>query len=64
MKALWERLKNEPVLILNLINAVIAGAIAFGLDLTMEQKAGLIAISTAVLNLLARSQVTPVRKIK
>lgn len=64
MKALWEKMMNEPVLILNLINVVIAGAVAFGLDLSMEQKAAIIAISTAVLNLLARSQVTPMRKIK
>lgn len=64
MKALWEKMMNEPVLLLNLINVVIAGAVAFGLDITMEQKAGIIAVCTAVLNIIARSQVTPVRKIK
>lgn len=64
MKAIWNRLKNEPVLVLNFVNVAIAGAVAFGLDITMEQKAALIAISTAVFNLVARAQVTPVRKLK
>ena len=64
MKALWEKMMNEPVLMLNLINVVLAAAVAFGLDLTMEQKAAIIAVTTAVLNIVARSQVTPTRKLK
>jgi hypothetical protein len=60
---MWDKIMNEPVLVLNLINAGIAAAVAFGLDLTPEQKAGIIAISTAVLNVVARQAVTPTRKL-
>jgi hypothetical protein len=64
MKALWEKMMNEPVLLLNLVNMLLAAGVAFGLDLTMEQKTAIIAVSTAVLNIVARSQVTPTRKLK
>jgi hypothetical protein len=62
-KALWEKILNEPVLMLNLVNAGIALAVAFGLDWTPEQKAGVIGIVTVLMNLIARAKVTPVRKL-
>jgi hypothetical protein len=63
MKKLWDKIANEPVLLLNVVNAALALAISFGLDLTPEQKAGIIGLTTVVLNLFARSQVVPVRKL-
>jgi len=63
LKKLWDKIANEPVLLLNVINAAIALAVAFGLDWTPEQKAGIIGIVTVLLNLVARSQVTPTRKM-
>lgn len=62
MKDVWERIQNEPVLVLNLVNAVIAAVVVFGVDLTMAQQVAIIGISTSVLNIIARSKVTPVRK--
>jgi len=63
LKSLWDKIANEPVLLLNVINAGLALAVAFGLDWTPEQKAGVIGLVTVVLNLVARSQVTPTRKL-
>jgi len=63
LKTLWDKIANEPVLLLNVINAVIALAVAFGLDWSPEQKAGVIGLATVILNLVARSKVTPTRKI-
>ena len=63
MKATWERILNEPVMILALIEAGLALAIGFGLNLTVEQLALVVAFSAALLGLLARSQVTPIRKL-
>ena len=54
---------DEPVLVLNLLNMAIGAAVAFGTEITMEQKAAIIAVTTAVLNIIARNKVTPNRKI-
>lgn len=58
-----ERILNEPVLVLNAINAIIAIVVAFGIEMTVEQKTAIIGLSTALLNIIARSVVTPVRKL-
>jgi hypothetical protein len=49
------------VLILALIEAVIVLVIAFGLPITPEQKAALIAFSVAVVGFVQRQQVSPVK---
>ena len=61
-------MKREPVAVINslvtLIEALIAVAVGFGLDWTLEQvglvMAVVVAISTVIQTLWARSQVTPV----
>ncbi len=58
--ALWERISNEPVLVTTLIGAVIALLVAFGLNVTDDQKVAIIGVVAAVLALFARSKVTPV----
>lgn len=63
MKAVWERILNEPVMVLALIEAGIALAVGFGLDWTAEQVALVVAFTAALLGLVARSAVTPVRKL-
>lgn len=62
MTKIWDRIQNEPVLVLNLVNAIIALVVVFGVLLTMPQQVAIIGISTAVLNIIARSKVSPVRK--
>ncbi len=51
---------REPVMYLGLIQAAIALAVAFGLNLTGEQTGVIMAFSAAVLSFIARSQVSPV----
>jgi hypothetical protein len=53
-------LGREPVLWLAALNAVVALAVGFGLELTTERQALIQAALTAVLALVARGQVTPV----
>jgi len=62
MKRIWEKILNEPVLMLNLLNAILGAFVVFGLDLTVEQNAAIIATATVILNIIARSKVTPTRK--
>lgn len=52
-------IRREPALILGLVQAVIALVVAFGLELTGEQTAGIVAVTAAILALVVRSQVTP-----
>jgi hypothetical protein len=51
---------REPVAIVAAVEAVLAVAIAFGLDVTAEQLGLIVAALTAVLALFVRSRVTPV----
>jgi len=53
---IWNR---EPALILGALQALIAVAVGFGLDLSPEQVSLILAASAAVLALVTRSQVTP-----
>lgn len=58
MKSLWSR---EPAAILGALQAVIALAISFGLELSAEQVGAVVAATAAVLALITRSQVTPTK---
>ena len=58
MRNLWGR---EPALILGAVQAVLALALAFGLDLSVEQTGAILAATAAVLAVVTRSQVTPVK---
>ena len=53
-------IRTEPALIAGAVEAVVALAVAFGLDWTAEQVATVIAVTSALLALFVRSQVTPV----
>ena len=54
---MWNR---EPALILGVVQAVLALAVSFGLDLSVEQTGALLAVSAAVLAVVTRQKVTPV----
>lgn len=56
-----ERIKREPVLIMTLVSALIALGVSFGLNLTNEQIGSIMAVSAALLGLITRSLVTPVK---
>lgn len=54
---LWGR---EPALILAALSAMIALAVGFGLPVTAEQEALIVAAVSAVIGVITRSRVTPV----
>lgn len=56
MGKLWGR---EPALIIGVVNALLAVAVGFGLDVTPEQVGLVNAAVAAVLAFLVRTQVTP-----
>lgn len=51
---------REPALILAAVQAVLALAIGFGLDITTEQVGLILAATAAVFGAITRSKVTPV----
>jgi uncharacterized protein (DUF697 family) len=53
---LWGR---EPAMVLAFVQAVIVLGVAFGLKLTPEQTAAILAVTAVVLGLITRSQVSP-----
>ena len=54
---LWGR---EPAMVLAFVQAVIVLGVSFGLKLSPEQTAAILAVTAVALGLLTRSQVTPV----
>lgn len=58
MSNLWNR---EPAAIIGMVQALLAVAIGFGLDLSSEQLGLILAALAAVLGFITRSQVTPVK---
>jgi hypothetical protein len=55
-------IKNEPVLITGLIQAILGMLLAFGISVTDEQIGSIMAVSAIGLALLARAFVTPTNK--
>jgi hypothetical protein len=56
VKNLWNR---EPAAILGALQAVLALALSFGLELSTEQVGAILAATAAVLGVITRSQVSP-----
>lgn len=59
-----ERIKNEPALVTAFVVALLACAVSFGLPITTEQQASVVALVTAALavcGVATRQQVTPAR---
>ena len=54
---MWNR---EPALVAGLVQAILALAVAFGMDLSPEQVAAVVATSSAVLGVVVRRSVSPV----
>lgn len=61
MTEIIEKIRNEPVLVTTLIGAVLTALVAFNVPLTQEQVVALVAIAAAIMAIVARAQVTPVR---
>lgn len=54
--------RDEPALVMGLVQAAIILAVSFGLDLTDTQTAALLAFTAALLSVITRQQVTPVTR--
>lgn len=54
--------KREPAMVVGTVQAIIALAVAFGFNLSVEQVGAILAVTAALLALVTRSQVTPVSK--
>lgn len=61
MNAIIDRIRREPVLVSTLVGAILALLVAFGVDISDEQKTAIIGVIVAVSALVARQQVTPVK---
>ena len=59
MNAILDRIRTEPALVTGAVAALIALGVAFGLDLSGEQTGAIMAVVTAALAFITRSQVTP-----
>lgn len=60
---LIERIRQEPVLVTALVQAVLLVLVSFGVDLNEKQTVAILALSGAVLAFVARSKVTPTSKL-
>lgn len=56
-------IKNEPVLIQSLVQAVLGLFLAFGVDLSNEQTGSIMAVVAVILAIVARMFVTPTNKV-
>jgi hypothetical protein len=56
-------IKNEPVLIQSLVQAILGLFLAFGVSLSNEQVGSIMAVTAIVLAVLARIFVTPNNKV-
>ena len=54
------RLRNEPALIVGFVQAVLALAVSFGLNLDGTQVGAIVAFATATTTVFLRQQVSPV----
>lgn len=59
MNSIITAIRKEPALVSGFVSAVIALAIAFGLNLSTEQVGAIMALVAAGLAIITRSQVTP-----
>jgi hypothetical protein len=64
IEAIWERITDEPAFTLALVQAGLALLVGFGLQLTTEQMALLLAFTAALLGWITRSQVTPMKNLE
>ncbi|MCB9377070.1 MAG: hypothetical protein H6515_14540 [Microthrixaceae bacterium] len=58
-----QRIAREPALVAGLVQSLIALFVAFGLDLTADQIATILAVTAAVLALVTRALVSPAAEV-
>lgn len=61
---MWNLIKNEPVALQGLLQAGLALAMAFGLNLDAHKQGAILAFTAALLGFITRQVVTPVANPK
>ncbi len=61
---MWKLIKEEPVSVQGVVQAVIALGTSFGLGWNGNQVGGVLAVTAAILTLVTRQQVTPIANPK
>lgn len=56
-------IKNEPVLIQSLVQAILGLFLAFGINISNEQTGSIMAVVAVILAIIARMFVTPTNKL-
>jgi uncharacterized membrane protein YccC len=59
VSAIIDKIQNEPVLLTTLVGAILGLLIVFGVPVTDDQKTAIVLVVTALLAIVARSQVSP-----
>lgn len=59
MGNVWNLWGREPAMVLAFVQCLIVLGVAFGLKLSPEQTAAILALTAVALGLITRSQVTP-----
>lgn len=57
-----QRIKEEPALVLGLMQACIVLGVSFGLSLSAEQTAAVLSVTAIILSIVTRQTVVPIAK--
>jgi len=64
---MWERIKDEPALLVGVVTAIITLLVTFGVPISADQKTAVVGLVSAVLMLagagVVRGKVKPTRKL-
>ena len=64
MNWLITRIQQEPVMLQGIVQAILGLAVFFGMNLSTQQIAGILALSASILSFVTRSQVTSITSPK
>lgn len=59
MSRIWEKLQREPALLVGLVTAILSLLVSFGIDISDESQAAIVALVIAVGAIIIRQSVTP-----
>lgn len=60
---MFDFIKREPVVVLGLVEAGVVALVAFGVNISVEQKVAIASLTAALLTIVTRQLVTPMAKV-
>jgi len=63
LSGLWDRITNEPVMVIGVLQAGIACGAAFGLHVSAGQIAAIETFAAAILSVIVRQRVSPINGV-